>query len=70
MTTCPHCNYKYSPDPDKKNSHGMFFDVVVFIDGRDEHVEAVRDVEGGIFRTDRKFMYACPKCGKTFIEVE
>lgn len=52
---CPHCEYK-----DKWNAPGDEGDFYRL------PVEVSRERQ---FQTERETLYACPKCGKTFIQV-
>lgn len=59
---CPHCNYQHGYDYEAKKDirglEGEFFSLSVDMRQTMEHIN---------YR--ERTLYACPKCGKTFIEV-
>jgi len=58
---CPHCEYSDGVDPEQNykkidGDSGAFYRLPVKVE-REEN-----------YRTEQKTLFACPKCGKTFIE--
>lgn len=61
---CPHCEYEhgcnYDLDKEIKGDKGTFYELPIEMTKRDAWES----------ETEIRILYACPSCGKTFIDIE